>query len=57
MKLYKIFQTLIDVFQDDGWEQWSRWKRIKGNWFQVAGTPIEHPAFIIRELKKEESNG
>jgi hypothetical protein len=57
MKLYPIFPSLVDVFSGDGWETWSRWKNIKKVWVQIAGPKVEHPALILKELRKEEHNG
>ena len=57
MKLYPIFPSLVDVFQEDGWENWSRWKNTKKTWIQIDGAKIEHPALILKELKKEKKNG
>jgi hypothetical protein len=50
MKVYQIFASLIDVFLDDGWLNWSRWRLIKGHWVQVGGPTIKHPALIIKQL-------
>ena len=50
MKLYPIFPSLVDVFAGDGWENWSRWKSIKGTWFQIGGSKINHPALILKSL-------
>ncbi len=50
MKIYPIFPSLVDVFVRDGWENWSRWKFFKGNWHQVGGQEIKHPALILKEL-------
>jgi len=57
MKLYPIFPSLVDVFSGDGWENWSRWKNNRKTWIQINGAKIEHPALIIKELRKEEKNG
>ncbi len=57
MKLYPIYTSLVDVFSGEGWETWSRWKLIKKSWVQIAGTKVEHPALILKELRKEEQNG
>ena len=57
MKLYPIYTSLVDVFSGDGWEIWSRWKLIKKSWVQIAGSKVEHPALILKELRKEEQNG
>ncbi len=56
MKLYTIFASLVDVFSGDGWENWSRWRLIKGHWIQVGGPTIKHPALIIKSLT-EANNG
>jgi hypothetical protein len=50
MKTYPIFANLVDVFQGDGWFQWSRWRKVKGRWFQVGGTEVKVPVLIIKEL-------
>lgn len=52
MKVYSIFASRADVFLNDGWLNWSRWRLIKGHWVQIAGNKIEHPALIIKELQK-----
>jgi hypothetical protein len=57
MKLYQIFPSLIDVFLGDTWENWSRWKMINKSWIQIGGSKIQHPALIIKELRKGEKNG
>ena len=53
MKLYPIFASLVDVFLDDTWLNWSRWRLIKGHWIQIAGTTVKHPALIIKNLSKQ----
>jgi hypothetical protein len=57
MKIYPIYPSLVDVFLNDGWDVWSRWKLIKKTWVQIAGTKVEHPALIIKELRNGEKNG
>jgi len=51
MKVYPIFTSLVDVFQGDGWSNWSRWRLVKRHWVQIAGNKIDHPALIIKELQ------
>lgn len=51
MKVYPIFNNLADVFQGDGWSNWSRWRFIKNHWVQIAGNKIDHPALIIKSLQ------
>lgn len=54
MKVIQIYPSLADVFTGDGWENWSRWKRAKGVWFQIGGNKIEHSALILKQLCEKE---
>ena len=40
MKLYKIFTTLVDVFQGEGWEFWSRVSIKRGEAQVIAGAAL-----------------
>ena len=50
MKLYPISNSMIDVFIGDGWYNWSRWRKMKGGWFQVSGPTVEQPALVLKSL-------
>lgn len=57
LKMYPIFISLVDVFEDTGWENWSRWRLInKKHWVQIGGQKIKHPALFIK-LLQEYTNG
>ena len=51
-KIYPIFTTLVDVFQGDGWENWTRIRKVKGQWQIVRGLSLssESLASVTKEL-------
>lgn len=56
MKTIIIFTSLVDVFTEDGWENWSRWRLInKKHWVQIGGQKIKHPALIIKHLQENQN--
>lgn len=50
MKVYPIYPSLIDVFQGEGWENWSRLQYRRGTWRVVAGLPLS-PAQIAEATR------
>jgi hypothetical protein len=54
MKLYPIFSTLIDVFQGEGWENWSRVSIKRGKAQVIAGGQLtdEQLSEIVRRAAK-----
>lgn len=50
MKLYPVFGSLIDVFQGEGWETWTRISYKKGRVFVIAGLPLTEE--VMKELNE-----
>ena len=55
MKLYKIFTTLVDVFQGEGWEFWSRVSIKRGEAQVIAGAALtaEQLKEVTKRMKKD----
>jgi hypothetical protein len=51
LKLYPVFGSLIDVFQGEGWETWTRISYKKGRVFVVAGLPLTEE--VINEISSK----
>lgn len=38
--IHKVNNFVFDVFADEGWENHSRYQRVKGNWVHISGTKL-----------------
>lgn len=50
LEVHPVNNNMVDIFHGEGWENQSRYRRIKGKWTHVGGVIL--PADVLKEVLK-----
>lgn len=47
LQIHRITNNLVDVFQGDGWDKCSRYRKVKNKWVQVSGPQLTFQQLLL----------